>query len=83
MELTTRPTSTLPPPALNWHGDHVATCLCCVHYASSFDAGYSDETPGIGHYVYCEAKHFTYIKLEDQHEAIHRGQTCPDFVGLR
>lgn len=71
------------PTALNWHGDHVATCLCCIHYASDFDAGYSEVTPGIGDYVYCAASHFHMIRLESQHDVIHNGQTCPDFVGLR
>lgn len=64
---------------INHHGDHIATCLCCEHYDSSYDEGYSKVTPGIGAYVFCHRKHFNLIGFSEQHEVIQQGRTCPDF----
>ena len=67
----------------NMHGDHVATCLCCVKaYYSEGSPGYSEMTPGEPAGMYCTANHWCFDDALNtnlivfMHEA---GRRCVDF----
>jgi hypothetical protein len=68
----------------NMHGNHEATCLCCIHFDTGYDGGYSDVTPGVGWYSKCLQGHFyttQYTEGNEMHELYTQGRTCVDFEG--
>lgn len=66
---------------VNTHGDHVASCLCCVHLDMGYEGDWSEVTPGRGQYCDCALGHFLGLDNDDLHELHEFGMYCPDFKG--
>lgn len=64
----------------NRHGDHVASCLCCISLHQENKTGCDTCGYGGGAYYKCLSGHFkTYADEGDWHNENLRGATCKDF----
>lgn len=64
---------------MNMHGDHVASCLCCLHLYLDHEADWSDVTPGDNYQCYCLRGHFGTVQAYDMHMLMVKAPNCPDF----
>lgn len=75
--------------SLKRHEGHPASCLCCVHFNTSFESDWSDITPGAGLGYYCYNQDSSWYQigdLEDRqelHDKLMVAQECEQFQGRR
>lgn len=59
---------------VNMHKDHIASCLCCIHF-SAYDeqSGYSEFTPGSPASISCDrgVEDFDVYDIRDSLQKIH------------